>query len=109
MTAEFHESGLPLVIIGKSETIHVELPLEEALKVAVEVASALDKANRQGVQHRDLKPGNIILSRTRFVTSHASDMLAARIQAIDGTGTLAPQDSQPCRLLPSVYASRSTS
>src|SRR5919106_4345305 len=32
-------------------------------------------------------------------------MLAARIQAIGGTGTLTPQDSQPCRLLPPVYAS----
>ena len=30
---------------------------------------------------------------------HASDMLAIRIQAIDGAGTCAPPDSQPCRLL----------
>jgi hypothetical protein len=36
---------------------------------------------------------------------HASDMLAARVQAIGGTGTLTPQDSQPCRLLPPVNAS----
>jgi len=31
---------------------------------------------------------------------HAPDMLTVRIQAIDGTGTLTPLDSQPCRLLP---------
>src|SRR5499427_948513 len=31
---------------------------------------------------------------------HARDMLTVRIQAIDGTGTLTPLDSQPCRLLP---------
>jgi len=30
---------------------------------------------------------------------HAPDMLTARIQAIDGTGTFTPLDSQPCRLL----------
>src|SRR4029077_11149030 len=30
---------------------------------------------------------------------HAPDMLAVRIQAIDGTGTFALSDSQPCRLL----------
>src|SRR5262249_25240592 len=30
---------------------------------------------------------------------HAPDMLTVRIQAIDGTGTLTPLDSQPCRLL----------
>ena len=31
---------------------------------------------------------------------HASDMLAVRIQAIDGARTFTLQDSQPCRLLP---------
>lgn len=31
---------------------------------------------------------------------HASDMLAIRIQAIDGVGTCTPPDSQPCRLHP---------
>src|ERR1019366_9858789 len=36
-------------------------------------------------------------------------MLTVRIQAIDGARTLTPQDSQPCRLLPPVYASRPAS
>src|SRR5215469_4124385 len=36
-------------------------------------------------------------------------MLAVRIQAIDGAGTFTPPDSQPCRLLPPVYASLDTS
>jgi len=31
--------------------------------------------------------------------AYASDMLAARIRAIDGAGTFTLQDSQPCRLL----------
>src|SRR5215510_1132084 len=38
------------------------LPLEEALKVAIAVADALDKAHGQGVTHRDLKPGNVMLT-----------------------------------------------
>ena len=38
------------------------LPLDEALKVAIAVADALDKAHGQGVTHRDLKPGNIMLT-----------------------------------------------
>src|SRR5215467_11072570 len=38
------------------------LPLEEALKVAIAIADALDKAHGQGVTHRDLKPGNVMLS-----------------------------------------------
>ncbi|MBI2151010.1 MAG: serine/threonine protein kinase, partial [Acidobacteria bacterium] len=40
------------------------LPLEEALKVAVEIIDALDKAHRQGVVHRDLKPANIMLTKS---------------------------------------------
>ena len=38
------------------------LPLDEALKVAIAVADALEKAHGQGVTHRDLKPGNIMLT-----------------------------------------------
>jgi len=40
---------------------------------------------------------------------HAPDMLAARIQAIGGVRTFTRPDSQPCRLLPPVYASLVTS
>ena len=40
------------------------LPLDQALKIAVEIADALDKAHRQGITHRDLKPGNIMLTKS---------------------------------------------
>ena len=39
------------------------LPLEQVLKVGVEIASALDAAHRKGVVHRDLKPGNVMLTK----------------------------------------------
>ena len=39
------------------------LPLDQALKIAIEIADALDKAHRQGITHRDLKPGNIMLTK----------------------------------------------
>ena len=39
-----------------------QLPVDEALRLAREVASALDYAHRQGVVHRDIKPENTLLN-----------------------------------------------
>jgi tRNA A-37 threonylcarbamoyl transferase component Bud32 len=38
-----------------------QLPVDEAVRIAVGVASGLDYAHRRGVVHRDLKPENILL------------------------------------------------
>jgi eukaryotic-like serine/threonine-protein kinase len=39
------------------------LPLDQALTVAIQIASALSQAHRAGITHRDLKPGNIMLTK----------------------------------------------
>ena len=38
-----------------------QLPIDDAIRLAREVASALESAHRQGVVHRDIKPENILL------------------------------------------------
>src|SRR5690349_2133190 len=39
-----------------------QLPIESILSMGSSIADALDNAHRQGILHRDLKPGNIVLT-----------------------------------------------
>ena len=43
---------------------HGALSLDHALPIAVQVAEALAAAHKKGVIHRDLKPGNLMLTPT---------------------------------------------
>jgi tRNA A-37 threonylcarbamoyl transferase component Bud32 len=55
-----------------------QLPLDDALRIAGEVADALDYAHSQGIVHRDIKPENIL-----FEAGHAvvTDFGIARVMA----------------------------
>jgi tetratricopeptide (TPR) repeat protein/tRNA A-37 threonylcarbamoyl transferase component Bud32 len=67
-----------------------QLSIEETVRTGAEVADALDYAHRQGVVHRDIKPGNILLSDGHAVLADfgiARAISAARDERMTGVGT----------------------
>src|SRR5881394_2694991 len=54
-----------------------QLPVDEAVRLAREVAGALDYAHRHGVVHRDIKPENILLHEGQALVADFGIALAA--------------------------------
>ncbi len=61
------------------------LPLADALRIAREVADALDYAHKQGVVHRDIKPDNILIDDRHALIA---DFGIARAVALDDTSEM---------------------
>jgi serine/threonine protein kinase len=64
-----HHEGIDFLVMQhlEGETLAERLrrgpiPMRELLRVATEIADALDRAHRAGIVHRDLKPANIMLT-----------------------------------------------
>jgi len=62
-----------------------QLPIDQALKITGEVASALGYAHRKGIIHRDIKPENILLEDGHAIVA---DFGIARAVMADGGGAL---------------------
>jgi serine/threonine-protein kinase len=54
-----------------------QLPISDAVRIATEVAGALDYAHRHGIIHRDIKPENILLHDGRALVADFGIALAA--------------------------------
>ncbi|HEX5132234.1 MAG TPA: serine/threonine-protein kinase, partial [Candidatus Krumholzibacteria bacterium] len=60
------------------------LPVSDTLRIGSQIADALDRAHRAGVVHRDLKPGNIMLTRAG---AKLMDFGLARVTGMAGPGS----------------------
>ncbi len=66
-----HQDGIDYLVMEYLEGMTLAdrldkgaLPIEQVLKYGAEICDGLEKAHRSGVVHRDLKPGNIMLTKT---------------------------------------------
>jgi Predicted integral membrane protein len=59
------------------------LPIPEAIRLATEIAGALDYAHRSGVIHRDMKPGNVLLHDGHAMVTDFGIARALNLSAAD--------------------------
>jgi TolB-like protein/Tfp pilus assembly protein PilF len=83
-----HDVGPNYLVMEYIEGVALSgpLPVEEALRLALQMAAALEAAHAKGITHRDLKPANILLTKEGVKLLDFG--LAKAVDGTDGTRTI---------------------
>jgi serine/threonine protein kinase len=98
-----HQDGTDYLVMEylEGETLAARIArgpikIDDALKIAIEIADALDKAHRSGIVHRDLKPANVMLTKSGVkLLDFGLAKLRPQTVATEGFSMVATQSTPP--------------
>jgi serine/threonine protein kinase len=77
LVMEFIDGATLSQIVRKLRKANKQLSIQAAINLTIQAAHGMRYAHQQGVLHRDLKPGNLLVDRSGVV--HVSDLGLARL------------------------------